>query len=157
MAIRINVTAVRDCPPVEVRAVRSEVIRLACAGPDCTPVGDQLDVHEHGGWTWFATSVWVVSPGDLNRGLCKLARPALQFSTSDGDRWFLTVHGGTHGQVHFLHEFSCHSHTPDPAEDAERQAQLDRPEEPPPVDPRLAFLEEDRPTGPDRPKAPFDL
>ena len=38
-----------------------------------------------GGWTWFTTSVWGVSAGDLNRGLCHLARPALQFTTSDGD------------------------------------------------------------------------
>jgi hypothetical protein len=157
MAIRLNVTAVRDCPPVEIRAVMSEVIRLSCAGPECTPVGDQLEVFEHEGWAWFATSVWGVGAGDLNRGLCRLARPALQFTTSDGDRWYLTVHGGSHGQVHFLHEFSFHSYAPDPDEDAEREAQLDRREEPPPVDPRLAFLEEDPAPGPDRPKAPFDL
>jgi hypothetical protein len=157
MAVRINVTAVRDCPPDEIRAVMSQVIRLACAGPDCTPVGDQLDIHEVGGWVWFTTSVWAVSAGDLNRGLCQLARPAVQFSTSDGDRWYLTVHGGPHGPVHFLHEFSYHSYSPDPAEDAERQAQLDRREEPPPVDPRLDFLEDDPSPDPDRPKAPFDL
>src|SRR3954468_20874744 len=30
-----------------------------------------------------------VNAGDLNRGLCQLARPALQFTTSDGDRWYL--------------------------------------------------------------------
>jgi hypothetical protein len=157
MAVRINVTAVRDCPPAEIRAVMSEVLRPACPGPECAPAGDQLEIHQHGGWTWFGTSVWGVSAGDLNRGLCKLARPALQFTTSDGDRWYLTVHGGPGGQVHFLHEFGYHSHAPDPAEDAERQAQLDQPAEPPPVDPRLAFLEDDRPPGPDRPKAPFDL
>ncbi len=157
MAIRINVTAVRDCPPAEIRPVMSEVIRTACAGPDCTPAGDQLDIQEHGGWTWFATSVWGVSSSDLNRGLCQLARPALQFTTSDGDRWYLTVHGGPHGQVHFLHEFSYHSHAPDPAEDPERQAQIDHREEPPPVDPRLAFLEDDPPPGPARPRVPFDL
>jgi hypothetical protein len=157
MAVRINVTAVRDCPPVEVRAVMSEVLRPACTGPDCTPVGDQLELYEHNGWLWFSTSVWGVSPGDLNRGLCRLARPAVQFTTSDGDRWYLTVHGGPRGQVHFLHEFSYHSYAPDPAEDAARQAQLDEHEEPPPVDPRLAFLEDDRPPGPDRPRVPFDL
>jgi hypothetical protein len=157
MATRINVTAVRGCPPAEIRPVMSEVIRLACAGPECTPAGDQLDIHEQGGWTWFTTSVWGVSAGDLNRGLCKLARPALQFSTSDGDRWYLTVHGGPQGQVRFLHEFSFHSHSPDPAEDPERQAQIDHHEEPLPVDPRLAFLEDDQPPGPARPRAPFDL
>src|SRR5439155_23638439 len=124
MAIRINVTAVRSCPQAEIRAVMSEVIRLACAGPECTPAGDQLQLNEHGGWTWFTTSVWGVSAGDLNRGLCKLARPAHQFTTSDGDRWYLTVQGGSGGQVHFLHEFSDHSHSPDPDEDDERQAQL---------------------------------
>ena len=157
MAIRVNVTAVRDCPPVEIRAVMSEVIRLACPGPECTPVGDQLDICEHAGWAWFTTSVWGVSAGDLNRGLCKLARPALQFSTSDGDRWFLTVHGGPGGQVHFLHEYSAHSHDPDPDEDDERQDQLDTSEEPTPVDPRLAFLEDDPTPGTDRLKVPFDL
>jgi hypothetical protein len=157
MAIRINVTAVRQCPPAELRAVMSEVIRPVCSGAECAPVGDQLDVHEHGGWTWFATSVWGVGAGDLNRGLCKLARPALQFTTSDGDRWYLTVHGGPRGQVNFLHEFGYHAHAPDPAEDAERQAQVEQREEPPPVDPRLAFLEEDRPAGPQRAPVPFDL
>jgi hypothetical protein len=157
MAIRINVTAVRDCPLVEVRAEVSEVVRVACAGPECAPLGDQLDVQEHGGWTWFITSVWGVSSSDLNRALCKLARPALQFTTSDGDRWYLTVHGGPRGQVPFLHEFSYHSHAPDPAEDAARQQQLDQRDEPPPKDPRLAFLEEDRAPDLDRPKVPFDL
>src|ERR1043165_9203539 len=134
MAYRINVTAVRDCPQSEVRAVMSEVIKVACAGPDCAPVGDQLDIHEHGGWTWFNTSVWGVSAGDLNRGLCKLARPALQFTTSDGERWYSTVHGGPSGQVHFLHEFHAHSYSPDPSEDAQRQAQLDQRPEPAAVD-----------------------
>ena len=122
MATRINVTAVRDCPTAEVRAVMSEAIRPACPGPECVPVGDQLDVNEHGGWTWFITSVWGVGANELNRGLCKLARPALQFTTSDGDRWYLTIHGGPHGQVHFLHEFSYHSSSPDPAEDADRRS-----------------------------------
>src|SRR5262249_61457979 len=119
MAIRINVTAVRGCPANEVRAVMSEVIRPACPGPECTPVGDALQLHEHNGWTWFTTSVWGVSASDLNRGLCRLARPALQFSTSDGDRWYLTVHGRPLGQVHFLHEVADHGHDPDPAEDAD--------------------------------------
>ncbi|HEX3146902.1 MAG TPA: hypothetical protein VHR66_02300 [Gemmataceae bacterium] len=157
MAIRINVTAVRSCPPDEVRSVMSEVIRVACAGNECPPVGDQLDIHEHNGWVWFSTSVWGVSAGDLNRGLCKLARPALQFTTSDGDRWYLTVHGGPSGRNHFLHEFSVLAHVPDPAEDAERQAQLEQRDEPPPVDPELAFLEDDPIPGPARVKAPFDL
>jgi hypothetical protein len=157
MATRINVSAVRACPASEVRAVMSQVLRSACAGPECTLIGDQLEVHEHGGWTWFITSVWGVNAGDLNRGLCQLARPALQFTTSDGDRWYLTVHGGPRGQVHFLHEFGYHSHAPDPAEDAERQAQLEERQGPPPVDPRLAFLEDDPPPSPARPKAPFDL
>ena len=145
MAIRINVTAARDCPPAEIRPVMSEVVRLACAESGCAPVGDRLDIREHGGWAWFATSVWAVNAGDPNRGLCQLARPALQFSTSDGDRWFLTVHGGPGGQVPFLHEFASHSAAPDPADDAERRADIDRPDEPPEADPELDFLEEDRP------------
>jgi hypothetical protein len=157
MAIRVNVTAIRNCPPGEVRAVMSEVIQVACQGPDCTPVGDLLQIQEHNGWVWFTTSVWGVSAGDLNRGLCQLARPALQFATSDGDRWYLTVHGGPHGQVHFLHEFGYHSHAPDPAEDAERQAQIEHREEPPAVDPRLAFLEDDPAPEPARERIPFDL
>ena len=156
MSVRINVTAVRDCPELELRAAMSDALRSACAGPDCGPAGDQLDVREHGGWSWFATSVWGVSAGDLNRGLCKLARPAVQFSTSDGDRWYLTVHGGPSGQVHFLHEFRDHAHAPDPAEDDEFQARLDAPEEPDPVDPALAFLEDDPIPGPERPRAKID-
>jgi hypothetical protein len=158
MAIRINVTAVRQCLPEEIRAVMSEVIRRpAGAQSECASVGDLLELHEHNGWVWFTTSVWGVSAGDLNRGLCKLSRPALQFTTSDGERWYLTVHGGPHGQVHFLHEFSYHSHAPDPAEDANWQERLEAREKPPPVDPRLAFLQDDPLPQPDRPKAPFDL
>jgi hypothetical protein len=157
MATRINVTAVRDCPPAEIRSVMSQVIRLACPGPECTPVGDQLELHEHGGWTWFTTSVWGVSAGDLNRGLCQLARPALQFTTSDGDRWYLTIHGGPQGQVHFLHEFGYHSSAADPVQDAERQAQLNQHVEPAPVDPQLAFLEEDPLPTTARLQVPFDL
>jgi hypothetical protein len=158
MAIRINVTAIRNCPTDEIRSVISEVIRpSACAQGECGPVGDLLEIHEHGGWTWFTTSVWGVSAGDLNRGLCKLSRPALQFSTSDGDRWYLTIHGGPQGQVHFLHEFCYHSRVPDPSEDAEYEERLETREEPPPVDPRLAFLEDDLLPEPDRPRYPIDL
>jgi hypothetical protein len=157
MAVRINVTAVHACSPAELRAVMSEVLRPACPGPECQPIGDQLELHEHSGWTWFTTSVWGVSAGDLNRGLCQVARPALQFTTSDGERWYLTIHGGTEGQVNFLHEFCYHSHAGDPDQDAAIQAQLDQPVETPSVDPRLAFLEDDPPPGATRPKAPFDL
>jgi hypothetical protein len=157
MSTRINVTAVRDCPVADIRAVMSETIRLACAEAGCSPIGDQLEIHEHNGWAWFMTSVWGVSALDLDRGLCKLARPALQFTTSDGDRWYLTMHGGPQGQVRFVHEFGYHSHAVDPADDAERQALLEQHEEPPEVDPRLAFLHEDRPAGPERPKVAFDL
>jgi hypothetical protein len=157
MATRINVTAVRDCPSGEVRAVMSEVLRPARAGVECGPVGDQLEIHENQGWTWFTTSVWGISAADLNRALCRLARPALQFSTSDGERWYLTVHGGPGGQAHFLHEFAYHSHDPDPAEDFERQVDVEQRPEPPPVDPRLAFLEDDLPPSSDQPKVPFDL
>jgi hypothetical protein len=134
----------------------SAVIQPPCTTSECTPAGDSLDIQEHGGWTWFTTSLRGVSADALNRGLCQLARPALQFTTSDGDRWYLTIHGGPRGQVHFLHEFSYHSHSPDPAEDAEWQARLDALDEPIPIDPRLAFLEEERSIAPDRPKAPFD-
>lgn len=158
MAIRINATAIRNCPAGEVRAVMSDVIKPACPpGEDCTPVGDQLQIHEHNGWTWFTTSVWGVSAGDLNRGLCRLARPALQFTTSDGDRWYLMIHGGPAGQVHFVHEFWAHRRDPDPAEDEERLANAEEQEEEPEVDPELAFLEEDRPARADQPRTPFDV
>jgi hypothetical protein len=157
MATRINVTAIRDCAPTEVRDVMSEVIQPVCANAEeCRPVGDLLTIHEHNGWTWFTTSVWGVSAGELNRGLCRLARPALQFTTSDGDRWYLTIHGGPSGQVHFLHEFWTHRRDPDPAEDAQRQATLEERDEPA-IDPELAFLEDDPPPGSDRPRVPFDL
>jgi len=156
MAVRINVTAVRDCPPAEVRAVMSDIIKPACANQDdCQPVGDLLQIHEHNGWTWFNTSVWGVGAGDLNRGLCRLARPALQFTTSDGDRWYLTVHGGPTGQVHFLHEFGPHSGDPDSAEDAEREAG-DEDEDDYEPDPELAFLEDDPLPGSDGVKTAFD-
>ena len=159
MATRLNVTAIRDCPPSEVRAVMSEVLTPVCRtdDSDCRPIGDLLQLTEHGGWVSFTTSVWGVSAADLNRGLCKLARPAVQFTTSDGSRWYLTVHGGPAGQVHFNHEFGTFGDDPDPAQDAEMQAELEQPEEPPEIDPSLAFLEDDPPPGPARTRSIFDL
>ena len=47
-------------------ALRSRIV-LACAGPECTPAGDLLQIQEHNGWVWFTTRVWGVSAGDLNR------------------------------------------------------------------------------------------
>jgi hypothetical protein len=149
MAIRIHVTAARDCDPEEMRAIFTR--RL---GADF----ENVPLHEHNGWVWFTTSVWCVDPVKLNGDLCELARPALQFTTSDGARWYLTVHGGPHGQEHFLHEFYYHQRAADPAEDAERQAELDfNQAEEMPVDPRLAFLEDDPPPGGSRPRSPFDM
>ncbi len=157
MATRINVTAVRECSPAEVKAVMAETLRPARTEGACSTEFVLPELPEHKGWVSFTTSVWGVSASDLNRGLCRLARPALQFSTSDGDRWYLTVHGGPRGQVHFLHEFSEHGHDPDPAEDADRQAALLARDEPTPVDPQLAFLEEDPTPVSERAKVPFDL
>lgn len=152
MAFRIHVTAIRDCPAEEVREVFSRRLKRTCNGEEqCATIATA----EHNGWVWFSSSVWFVSAKDLNRGLCELARPALQFTTSDGDRWYLTVHGGPGGQEHYLHEFNYHSAVPDPAEDAEYQANLDE-QVKPVIDPRLAFLEDERPPGPERPRSPFD-
>jgi hypothetical protein len=127
MAIRINVTAVRGCPADEVRAVFTDVLgRPAGCDPEsgCRPDFGAVPLHEHNGWVWFTTSVWGVSAADLNRGLCRLARPGLQFTTSDGDRWYLTVHGGPLGQAHFQHEFGYHRRPADPAYDDEKAAEL---------------------------------
>src|SRR3954454_11606591 len=98
MAIRINITAVRDGPPEEIRAVMTEAIRAPCAGPQCSPVGEQLDGRSHGGWAWFATSGWGGGAVWLKRGRCKLGRPALQFPPSDGDRWSLRSTAGQRGR-----------------------------------------------------------
>ncbi len=152
MSIRINVTAVRDCPATEVEAVFAQTLK-PCAGGECV----RVQTNEHGGWVSFTSSVWGVSASDLNRGLCKLARPALQFTTSDGERWYLTVHGGPEGQRHFMHEYWCHSRPVGAEQDAEMEARLHQPDETPPCDPRVAFLEDDPPPGSDRPKGPFDL
>ena len=148
MATRINVTAVRNCSLDDVRAVFTTILGPAFA---------EIPITDHNGWLSFVTSVWGVSAGDLNRGLCKLAGPALQFTTSDGDRWYLTIHGGQHGQRFFLHEFQFHSYIPGPDDDQRRAEELAQRGEPPPIDSRLEFLEEDRAPGPKRPKAPFDL
>ena len=75
VAVRIHVTAVRDCPVEEARDTYTGILG---------PAFQNVEIHEHGGWTWFMTSVWGVSSTDLNKGLCQLARPALQFTTSDG-------------------------------------------------------------------------
>ncbi|MBX9622532.1 MAG: hypothetical protein K2X82_01830 [Gemmataceae bacterium] len=155
MAVRINVTAVRGCPADEVRAVFAEVIKPPCPPQDGTcPVPIQVETAEHGGWVWFTTSVWGVSAADLNRGLCRLARPGLQFTTSDGSRWYLTIHGGPQGQVHFLHEFGTHDHEHTAGSVGEEdEYRVEEPE----VDPGLAFLEDDPPPGrPAGPKSRFE-
>jgi hypothetical protein len=161
MAVRIHVTAARDCPADEVRAVFAEVIESPCpAGEGNFPPGERgcavpvrVEPCESGGWVWFMTSVWGVGAADLNRVLCRLARPGLRFTTSDGSRWYLTVHGGPQGQAHFLHEFGIHGHEHTAEEAGDESGEDDGPE----VDPRLAFLEDDPPPGgPPGPKSRFD-
>ncbi|WP_152050008.1 hypothetical protein [Tautonia marina] len=133
MAIRIHVTALRDCAVEDVRSTFCDIL-----GPGF----EQVPIYESNGWAWFTTSVWGVGGSDLNKGLCRLARPALQFTTSDGDRWVLTIHGGPEGQQHFVHEFHLLSHPGDPDHDESyaRELQSYQPE---PIDPDLAFLEDD--------------
>lgn len=145
MATRIHVTALRGAIRAEVRATFTEILG---GGFEAVPV------HEYKGWIWFTTSVWGVSGVVLNKGLCRLAVPALQFTTADDARWYLTVHGGPQGTETFLHDFGYFSEPADPADDA-RRAEDARRYSPPSVDPALAFLE-DEPETPPRPRAPFD-
>ena len=104
----------------------------------------------------FVTSVWGVGAGDLNKGLCRLARPALQFTTSDASRWHLTVHGAPSGQVTFLHEFYLHRASPNPVNDAAVEEDYAIRNAPDDDDRELAFLEETPPRPPDRPLRAFD-
>lgn len=157
MAVRMHVTAVRDCAPEEVRAVYTRPLG---------PAFDQVRVHESGGWVSFCTSVWGVGASDLLKGLCELGRPALQFTTSDGCRWHLTIQGAPEGPIALLHGFdNADPGRRDPNElepvagaGPEADSNLDSPEcaeDHEDVDPRLAFLED--PPDPDaRPKSPFD-
>jgi hypothetical protein len=129
------------------------------AGEGAAPapsLAERLQIREQHGWTLCASSVWAVSGSELNTALTELNRPALQFTTSDGDRWYLTVHGGPDGPASFCHEFSIHAHAPDPADDERRVAEWTRRSEPEPVDPELAFLEEPPAPPPERPPSPFD-
>ena len=144
MAVRIHVTAAQGCPADEVRTIFTEML-----GPNF----GEVTVHEQGEWTWFRTSVWGVSAQKLNEGLCQLARPGLQFTTSDGDRWILTVHGGAQGREHFLHEFGYSSRPADPEKDEVEDGDFE--DEDAWIDPDLAFLE-DAPEGPKRPRRPID-
>ena len=168
MAIRIHVTAVRDCPTEALRASLSKHLGPSCIGNTCPPgnptpavsgaakpIGELLPIREHDGWTWTVSSVWAVAGSDLNAALIELGRPGVQFTTSDGDRWYLTVHGGADGPASFCHEFSLHERPPDPTDDERRADELARSLEPEPVDPRLAFLEEP-PEPAARPPSPFD-
>ncbi len=145
MATRIHVTATRNCTAEEVQAIFHEVL-----GPNF----GNVTIHEHDGWTWFMTSVWGVTGKDLNKGLCQLAKPGLQFTTSDGERWYLTVHGGPNGQENFLHEFGYSDSCADPEDELdEEEYDLDVEDEA--IDPDLAFLE-DPPESLPRPRVPFD-
>src|SRR5262245_33410559 len=121
MATRIHVTAVRNCDVQELRSVFTGILGPAFEG---------LPINEVNGWAWFSTSVWAVGADALNRGLCKVARPGLQFTTSDGDRWYLTIHGGNQGQVNFLHEFRYHRRPATLDEDAYYKAELEQHVEP---------------------------
>jgi hypothetical protein len=148
MAIRIHVTAVRDSDPEHVRAVFTRRLGEGFG---------QVGLCERDEWVSFTTSVWGVAGSDLNAGLCELGRAGLQFTTSDGDRWYLTVHGGGSGPAHFLHEFHIHSSLANPEYEAGWAEELEE-GAPLPVDPALAFLEEDPapPAGDTRPRTAFD-
>lgn len=145
MAIRRHVTALRDCLPSDARTTFVDILGEAF---------NAVLIHENAGWTWFMTSVWGVAGSDLNKGLCRIARPALQFTTSDGCRWFVTIHGGPQGAESYLHDFGLMSRPADPARD-EEMAESARQDESPAVDPNLEFLEDqvDKPVGP---RTPFD-
>ena len=145
MATRIHVTAVHSGVLTEVRAVFTDILGTAF---------EAVPVHEQNGWVWFTTSVWGVKGSDLNAGLCRLALPALQFTTSDDARWHLTVHGGALGREDHLHEFTYFSEPPNPEHD-EELAEDARNYAVEPIDPALAFLE-DEPETPPRPRMPFD-
>lgn len=137
MAVRIHVTAVRDCPGEEVRTTFNGILGAGF---------EAVQLHETNGWTWFTTSVWGVGADDLNKGLCQLARPAMQFTTSDGDRWYLTLHGTGRGREVFVHEFSYLSRKATKRDDKERAEQAaEHEDDAPTIDPALAFLEQDDP------------
>jgi hypothetical protein len=147
MAIRIHVTAVRDCTPEQVRSCFTEILG---------PTFAEVPLHQKNGWISFHTSVWGVGANDLVKGLTQLGKPGLQFTTSDGDRWYLSVFGGGQAPVQFLHEFGPLSYEPNPEQDDEYTEP--EPEESFAVDPELAFLEDDPVVAekPNRPWSPFD-
>ena len=146
MATRIHVTAARNVTPDQVKSCFTEILGPAFA---------EVPVYEQAGWVWFQTSVWGVGGDALCKGLARLGTPGLQFTTSDGDRWHLSVFAPGRDPVQILHEFGHHSYEPDPARDAEYTAP--EPQEADQVPPELAFLEDDPPPPEkQRPWSPFD-
>jgi hypothetical protein len=147
MAVRVHVTAVRDVKPDDVRLVFTNLLGQGF---------EQVTLHEHGGWVSFSTSVWGGDSAKLHRGLCELAKPGIQVTSSDGCRWYLTIYGGPTGPMPVLHEFYNHRSPADPSRDEEVEADYAARARDDQGDPELAFLEDDRPARPNRPPRAFD-
>lgn len=145
MAVRMHVTAIRSNAPAEVRVVFTDILGKGFEG---------VPIHHHGGWVWFRTSVWGVDSKDLNAGICRLAQPGLQFTTSDASCWYVVIHGGPQGQVSFLHLFGYFSAAPNPEYYDGDQSDYDAEDDA--VDPELAFLEDEPAEKESYPRKPFD-
>lgn len=138
MAVRIHLTALREANADEVRRVFTEIL-----GPGF----GQVEFVEHGGWLWFLTSVWGVKASDLHDGVKRLGAPGLNVTSEDGQRWYLSLFGAGLDPTHLLHDFCYLGGSPED-ESGEQPEKT-------PVDPRLAFLEDDPPP-PGPPWIPFD-
>lgn len=139
MAVRLHLTAVRGSRPDRVREVFTSLL-----GPGF----EQVIFHEHNGWLWFTTSVWGVKGSDLHEGHRQLGTAGLNITTEDGQRWYLALFGAGREPTYLLHDFCYLGGTPvDESEEEPREEE--------PIDPRLAFLEDD-PLPPGPPRVPFD-
>ncbi len=142
MAFRIHVTTIRDSTTEAVRNTFVELLGENFANVRLT---------EHAGWVSFRTSVWGVSSSDLISGLRQLNKPALQFTTEDGSRWYVTIIRPDAAPESLLHEFGYHGGT----ELDEAYFAADDEEDEDDIDPETAFLE-DEPTTPMQPRSSFD-
>jgi hypothetical protein len=100
-----------------------------------------------------------VDEDDLNAGLSKLGRPALQFCLLNFNfraesGWTVTVHGGPGGPVQL--RYDCYFNRPDLHEWIVAVAEEEVENRRSSVDPRMAFLEEGPPADLDPPRRPFD-
>ena len=95
MAIRIRLTAVRDTTVDELR----NAINAAMGSEP------ELLYGQSNGWSWCLASAWSMDGEVFEKLTADDPRIAIQITTSDGTRWYLTLSTSDKEPFRFCHPF----------------------------------------------------